>query len=177
MEEGRRRPGKQAPGQNWVGDEIARELYGIYDPATGEMRHRFGVYESEAESPETLLDATWLIGTRYHFRPMVTVEGKVADLERAAMLDIATGDPLPLPHEKIRLGQIAYVIAREKGLLAAVDVRVTRIERHLKAPENTVITLGDPILLGSDYTRDVERKADWKEKRRRKLDRGRGGRR
>ena len=80
-----------------------------------------------------------------------------------------------LSHEKIRLGQIAYVIAREKGLLAAVDVRVTRIERHLKAPENTVITLGDPILLGSDYIQEVERRADWKEKRRRKLDRGRGG--
>lgn len=167
-------PANKPLGQNWVGDEIARELYGIYDPATGEMRHRFGVYESEAESPETLIDATWLIGNRYHFRPRVTVEGRVADLERAVMLDIATGDPLPLSHEKIRLGQIAYVIAREKGLLAAVDVRVTRIERYLKAPENTVITLGDPILLGSDYTRDVERKADWKEKRRRKLDRGRG---
>lgn len=167
-------PADKPLGQDWVGDEEARELYGIYDPATGQMLHRFGKYESQAETPEELLEATWLIGARYHFRPRVTVEGAVADLERAKMIDIKTGELVRLEHEKVRLGQIVYVVARDKGLLAAVDVRVTRIERYLKEPWRTRIVFGDPIPLDSDYIAEIERMAAWRDKRRRMLDRGRG---
>lgn len=167
-------PADKPLGQDWVGNEDARKLYGIYNPATGERLHRFGRYESEAETPETLLAATWLIGTRYHFAPRVTVEGDVADLERAKIVDIKTGNLVPLDHEKIRLGQITHVIARHKGLLAAVDVKITRIERHLKRPDRTRITWGDPIPIDSDFVLDIKRKAEWRDKMRRKLDRGRG---
>lgn len=167
-------PADKPLGQDWVGDEEARELYGIYDPATGQMLHRFGKYESQAETPEGLLEATWLIGARYHFRPQVTVEGAVADLERAKMIDIKTGELVRLEHEKVRLGQIVYVVARDKGLLAAVDVRVSRIERHLKEPWKTRIVFGDPMPLDSDYIAEIERMAAWRDKRRRMLDRGRG---
>lgn len=167
-------PADKPLNQDWVGNEESRELYGIYNPLTGEMMHRFGKHESEAESPETLLAATWLIGTRYHFRPRVSIEGRVADLERAKIVDIKTGQLVRLDHEKVRLGQITYVIARDKGLLAAVDVRVSRIERHLKRPDLTRITWGDPIPMDSDYVREIERMAAWRDKRRRMLDRGRG---
>lgn len=167
-------PADKPLGQDWVGNEESREIYGIYNPITGEMMHRYGKYESEAESPETLLAATWLIGTRYHFRPRVSIEGRVADLERAKIVDIKTGQLVRLDHEKVRLGQITYVIARDKGLLAAVDVRVSRIERHLKRPDLTRITWGDPIPMDSDYVREIERMAAWRDKRRRMLDRGRG---
>ena len=168
-------PADKPLGQDWVGNETARELYGICDPATGKMLHRFGKYESQAETPEGLLQATWLIGTRYHFRPRVTVEGNVADLEQAKIIDIKTGELVQLEHEKVRLGQITYVVARDKGLLAAVDVRVTRIERYLKEPWRTRIVFGDPIPLDSDYIAEIKRMAAWRDKRRRMLDRGRGG--
>ena len=69
-----------------------------------------------------------------------------------------------LEHEKIRLGQIAYVVAKDKGLLAAVDVRVTRIERHLKEPWKTRIVFGDPIA-DSDYIAEIKRMAAWRDKR------------
>ncbi len=79
-------PADKPLGQNWVGNEESRELYGIYDPGTGERLHRFGKYESEAESPKELLDATWLIGERYHFNPSVRIEGDVADLEHVRIV-------------------------------------------------------------------------------------------
>ena len=79
-----------------------------------------------------------------------------------------------LAHEKIRIGQIVHVIARHKGLLAAVDTKITRIERYLKEPGRTQITFGNPLPLQSDYIQRIERMADWRDRRRRKLDRGRG---
>lgn len=81
---------------------------------------------------------------------------------------------LTLSHEKIRIGQVAYVIARHKGLLAAVDVKIMRIERHLKEPGRTRIAWGDPLPRDSQHIRNIERMADWRDRRRRKLDRGRG---
>lgn len=79
-----------------------------------------------------------------------------------------------LDHEKIRIGQIAHVIARHKGLLAAADVKIVRIERYLKDPGRTRIAWGSPLPLDSHHIRNIERMADWRDKRRRKLDRGRG---
>ena len=81
-------PADKPLGQDWVGNEEARKLYGIYDPATGERLHRYGKYESKAESAGELLDATWLIGERYHFRPLVNIEGDVADLERVEIVGV-----------------------------------------------------------------------------------------
>ena len=84
---------------------------------------------------------------------------------------------LTLQHEKVRLGNVCYIKAEHKGLIAAVDAKIYRIERYLKREESgqTRVLFGDPIMLGSDYVRELEGKVDWKDKRRRKLDRGRGG--
>ena len=79
-------PADKPRGQDWVGNEDSRELYGIYDPASGERLHRFGKYESEAESAGELLENTWLIGERYHFNPSVRIEGDVADLEHVKIV-------------------------------------------------------------------------------------------
>ena len=167
-------PANKPLGQDWVGNEDARLLYGIYDPATGEMRHRFRKYDSQAETPEGLLQATWLIGTRYHFRPQVNIEAPVADLEQVKIADIVSGGLVQLSHEKIRLGNVCYVLARDKGVIADLDVKILRVERHLKDPEQTRVIFGDPIILGSDYLRELEADVNYKDKRRRKLDRGRG---
>ncbi|NLA28022.1 MAG: hypothetical protein GX878_11580 [Firmicutes bacterium] len=79
-------PADKPRGQDWVGNEEARKLYGIYDPATGERLHRYGKHESEAESAGELLENTWLIGERYHFNPSVRIEGDVADLEHVKIV-------------------------------------------------------------------------------------------
>lgn len=81
-------PADKPLGQDWVGNEEARKLYGIYDPATGERLHRYGKHESEAESAGELLENTWLIGERYHFRPLVSIEGDVADLEGVKIVSV-----------------------------------------------------------------------------------------
>jgi len=164
-------------GQDWVGDEHARLQYGIYDPVSGEKLHRFGKYESQAETPEGLLWATWQQLQKYHVKPQVNVEAQVTDLEQSKVVDIETGELTQLSHEKIRLGNVCYVKAEHKGLIAAVDAKIYRLERYLKKEEagQTRLLLGDPILLGSDYIWGLEGKVDWKDKRRRKLDRGRGG--
>jgi len=170
-------PANKPLGQDWVGDEAARQQHGIYDPVSGEMLHRFGKYESQAETPEGLLWATWQQLQRYHVRPMVNVEAQVADLEQVKVVDIESGELTQLEHEKIRLGNVCYIKAEHKGLIAAVDAKIYRIERYLKREESgqTRVLFGDPIMLGSDYVRELEGKVDWKDKRRRKLDRGRGG--
>ena len=174
-------PADKPAGQNWVGCEEARLLYGIpkVNSLTGEieMLHRFGIYESQSETAGALLSATWLIGERYRFRPQVSAEAAVADLEQAKIVDIVSGALTELSHEKIRLGNVCYVKAESDGLIAAVDVKINRVERYLKKEEagQTRVLLGDPILLGSDYIAGIEGKVDWKDKRRRKLDRGRGG--
>ncbi len=156
-------PADKPLGQIWVGNEEARELYGIYNPDTEEMEHRFGLYDSgAAETAEGLLHATWLIGQRRHFAPKVNVEARVSDLSQTRLIDIKTGIPVKLNHEKIRLGNICYVVARGEGLIAAVDVRIARIERYLKEPERTVVIFGDMFFVHSDYLRQLEDEIDAK---------------
>lgn len=158
-------------GVDWVGDNDARLLYGI--PSNGTMLHRYGVYKSEAQTAETLIAATRVQVARQSV-PKVTIEADVADLETVKIVDIATGNLIQLDHEKIRLNNITQVIARSKGLLAAVEAKVSRIERYLKQPNKNRVTFGDPIALGSDYLKALEDELIWTDKVRRKLDRGRG---
>jgi len=169
-------PADKPLGQTWVGSEEARELYGIYNPDTGLMEHRHGVYDgSAATTAETLLSATWLIGTRYHFSPKTNIEASVADLSAVRIVDVTSGEVVTLDDDKLRVGNICYVIAREHGLLAQVDVRIIRIERYLKEPERTVVILGDALFAGSDYFKELEEEIDSKTRRRAQApDRGPG---
>ncbi len=162
-------------GQNWVGDEAARGLYGLYDPDTGIMEHRFGLYDKgAAQTAEGLLQATWEVGQRKHFSPKVNIEAEVADLSTVKLVDVRTGEPVKLDREKIRLGNICYVIATGEGLLAALDVRIVRIERHLKEPGKTVVIFGDKFFSSSDYFRELEMEIDAKTRAAYQADRGPG---
>jgi len=160
-------------GQRYVGDDEAREAYGIYDPATNEWRHRFGVHESEAETEEDLLLATYQVLQRKK-QPRVTVDAAVSDLEKAALVDINTGDLVQLDHMKIRLGNICHVIARHKGIFAAMEMRITEVQRNLKEPQKTQVRLGDPVPLGSDQFLGLADHMETQARQRRRLDRGRG---
>ena len=159
-------------GQDWIGDEEARMAYGIPD-STGTMMHRYGIYRSDAKTPATLLTAT-RVQVRRQSTPKVTVEADVGDLEKVKIVDIATGNLVTLDHEKIRLNNICQVIAKSKGLLAAVELKISRVEKPLKERDKTKVTFGDPIALGSDKLKALEDEMIWKDKRRRQLDRGRG---
>lgn len=165
-------PADKPYGQDWVGDEEARRLYGIPD-GQGGMLHRFGRHESEGTTPEGVLQGTWTALQR-RCRPRVTVEAKVVDLEKATIIDIETGEPVPLNHEKVRLGNIVQAIAKHKGILAALELRVTRLIRPLKRQGATEVTLGDPIPLQSQRLIEMERWQKWADRRRRQLDRGKG---
>ena len=168
-------PATKPLSQTWVGNETARELYGIYNPDTGLMEHRHGIYDSgAAESPATLLAATWLIGTRYHFAPQVNIEATIADLSKVRLVDIATGAVTSLNNDKIRVGNVCYVIAENNGLLAAVDARIIRIERYLKEPEKTRIILGDAMMFASDYFTELADSLEARDARSRPTDRGPG---
>ena len=168
-------PADKPLNQTWVGNEEAKQLYGIYNPEIEEMEHRFGLYDtSAAETAEGLLQATWLIGTRRHFSPKINIEAKVADLSQVKFIDIKTGSPVKLDHEKIRLGNICYVMAEHKGLLAAMDVRIIRVERYLKEPGNTVVIFGDVLFTVSEYIKELEDSIDARVKRAQPDDRGPG---
>ena len=169
-------PADKPATQTWVGNEAARLLYGIYNPDTGEMDHRFGIYDSgAATTSEGLLDATWLIGTRYHFAPKVNIEASVADLSKVKMVNVITGLCETFDNDKVRVGNICYVIAENHGLLAAVDVRIIRIERYLKEPTRTRVIFGDALLAGSDFLRELQDEVDSKTRRRAQApDRGPG---
>ena len=175
-------------GTTFVTNEHARMLYGRY--VGGTRQHIEGKYESSAETEQGLLWATQTQLER-RSRPSVHIEATIRDLERARIVDIkddieyyffhpaqSVEDRTPiikqLDHERIRLHDTVYVLARDKGVLAEVIAEITRIERHLKEPESTRLEIGDPLLFGSDEIREIESKVDWKDKRRRKLDRGRG---
>ena len=159
-------------GQDWVGDEEARQLYGIPD-GQGGMLHRFGVHESEGVTPLGVLQGTWT-ALRNRNRPSITIEATLADLEQVKVVDIETGEPVQLSHEKIRLGNLCHVIARHKGIKAALELRVSRLIRPLKRQEATEVTLGDLIPLQSQRLIEMERWQKWADRRRRQLDRGKG---
>ncbi len=74
-------------GQLWVGDEAARLAYGRYDPATGQYRHIFGEYESQAQSPQALLWETWRQLQKRN-EPLVNIKATVADLEQVKVVKV-----------------------------------------------------------------------------------------
>lgn len=165
-------PADKPCGQNWVGDEQARRLYGIPD-GQGGMLHRFGKHEPQGTTPEGVLQGTWTVLQRRN-RPQIHAEATVADLSEAIITDIETGEPVKLSHEKIRLGNITYVLARHKGIVADLSVRLMRLIRPLKAPEQTQVELGDPLPLQSKRLQDLEEWQRWVDRRRRQFNRGIG---
>ncbi len=152
------------PGQDWVGDDKAKELYGIYKD--GDMTHRFGkAHDTEAETAEDLLTRTWnkLMEVNH---PRVTIEAPVADLAKAKIVDIATGELVKLDHEKLEIGNVAYAIARHKGLLAAVKAKIIRAERWLKNPSETTVVFGDAIRFDADLIASLQRESQKTDTRR-----------
>ncbi len=156
-------PADKPLGQDWIGDEAARELYGKPDGAGG-RKHIFGLYESQAKTPETLIWETWHQIQKRN-RPRVTADFAIADLEQIKVVDIATGKLAALNHEKARLGDTCYMIVRRDDLRIELEARIIRIERHRKDPAQTRITMGDPAPVGTDLYQELRQKARLQEAR------------
>lgn len=160
-------------GQKWVGCDEAREKYGLYDPDTGQRLHRYGQHESEATTKGALLEATAEVLDRRK-KPRVTITADPADLAKAKVTDTVTGQPVQLDHESFKLGDLCHVIARHKGIIAALEVRIVRLRRNLNNPVEAEVVMGDPVPLDSDYIDRLDRKMAEQARQQRRLDRGRG---
>jgi len=157
-------PADKPLGQDWVEDTEATALYGKPD-GQGGRRPIFGIYDSpEAKSPLTLLQATWTQIQRRN-RPRVSIEAKLADLEGITGFD----------YEKARLGDTIFVIARRGDIAIRLEATINRITRNRKDPNQTYICLGDEIPVGSQSLQALKDMAVKQDRRRRELDRGRGG--
>lgn len=143
-------------GQRWVGDPEALEQFGRIDPATGQKRHRFGVFEDGEETdPAALLQNTWNALQSVN-TPRITYEMSVIDLETVAGLS----------HEKVRLGDTVFVIDKEFTPALRVEARIIEIRRDLTAPENTEVILGNFLPMFTDLAsrlKNVESKLGEKE--------------
>jgi len=95
-------------------------------------RHIFGVHESQADTLEGLLEGTWLVLSRRN-EPRINIQANVADLERVSGFE----------HEKIRLGDEVFLIAKNFIPEIRAIARVIRIERNINNPMQTRIELGN----------------------------------
>ncbi|QFG05779.1 minor tail protein [Bacillus phage 055SW001] len=121
-------------GQDWVGDEEARLIYGRPD-GKGGKKHIFGIWESQAETELGLLQETWL-KVRENRDPLLNIEADVVALSELSK---------EFSYERTLLGDDVYCVVENKGQNIAVRARILKIERDRKEPESTKYELGNYI--------------------------------
>lgn len=125
-------PADKPLGQEWVGDEEAREKFGRIGE-DGERRHRYGVFvDDEIEDPEELLEKTW---------EELQKKKEIETLFDTGIID--SEEVHGLDHEKVRLGDENLVVSSEFRPPLIVESRVVSLKRYLNEPERTEIKLGD----------------------------------
>ena len=127
-------------GQEYLGDEEAKKLYGLDNGNT----HRFGKIDAGQTSiPENLLIAAYNELIKVN-KPKITYELSVIELERISGYE----------HEKVRLGDQVVIIDYEFQTPLVVEARVIKITRNLLNPEKTEIVLGNFI---TDFSASVNK--------------------
>ena len=92
-------PVDKPAGQNYVTNELARDVYGLHQ--NGEIKHRFGVYTNEdIEDPVELLKATYNELQRLSV-PIVTLKANLLDLANAIEQDVWIGDSVGIVRDQI----------------------------------------------------------------------------
>lgn len=92
-------PVDKPAGQNYVSNELARDVYGLHQ--NGEIKHRFGVYTNEdIEDPVELLKATYNELQRLSV-PIVTFKANLLDLANAIEQDVWIGDSVGIVRDQI----------------------------------------------------------------------------
>ncbi|MBU8597779.1 phage tail spike protein [Shouchella clausii] len=132
-------------GQDWLGDEQARALWGRGDYE--EKRHRFGILEeSDEDNPVRLLEQTYEY-LQTVCTPLVHYSGKVVDLFRLSNFE----------HERIQLGDTAAVLDEDIYPVIQEKTRVIELKRDLLDPSNDEVVLGEFLPLFSSPNQEVER--------------------
>jgi phage minor structural protein len=92
-------PVDKPAGQNYVTNELAKDIYGLHQ--NGEIKHRFGVYTNEdIEDPVELLKATYNELQRLSV-PIVTFKANLLDLANAIEQDVWIGDSVGIVRDQI----------------------------------------------------------------------------
>ncbi|MBX0320835.1 phage tail spike protein [Shouchella clausii] len=132
-------------GQDWLGDEQARALWGRGDYEG--KRHRFGILEeSDEDNPVRLLEQTYEY-LQTVCTPLVHYSGKVVDLFRLSNFE----------HERIQLGDTAAVLDEDIYPVIQEKTRVIELKRDLLDPSNDEVVLGEFLPLFSSPNQEVER--------------------
>ena len=122
-------PANKPVGQDWVGDETAKALYGKPD-GLGGKKHIFGIHESQAVTDASLLQNTWEVLQRNN-APKVNVKASVVDLEQVSGFE----------HEKVRMGDTVRV--RVPEISQYLSTEVIKMERDRLRPEDTRLEFGN----------------------------------
>lgn len=132
-------------GQDWLGDEQARALWGRGDYEG--KRHRFGILEeSDEDNPVRLLEQTYEY-LQTVCTPLVHYSGKVIDLFRLSNFE----------HERIQLGDTAAVLDEDIYPIIQEKTRVIELKRDLLDPSNDEVVLGEFLPLFSSPNQEMER--------------------
>jgi len=151
-------PADKPTDQDYVEDTAATALYGKPD-GVGGKRPIFGVYESQAKTPETLLWETWNKLQNCN-EPRVSIVADVIDLEQISGFE----------HEKARLGDTVQVKITNQNI--AVEARILRIQRSRKDPTKTRVELGNYRPVGSTLLQELQERQRKIDARRAIHDRG-----
>ena len=136
-------PVNKPAGQEWVGDDNAKNLWGR--GSVGAKRHRFGiVYFDNISDPKELLKATYAELLNYN-KPSITYTLNAIDLETIAGAS----------HEAVRMNDSVIIIDDYFTPALECTVSVTQIISDLLNPQNTKIVLGSPVKNMSDLLRKL----------------------
>lgn len=139
-------PTDKPKGQAWVGDSVALETHGVFNHETGELMHRFGLFEdNDEEDPEKLLVKTWE-AVQTEKAPKVQYEMDIITFYGIADYE----------HEHVFLGDTG--IARDKDMkpMVLVEARIMSWKYDIGNPRDGSLVLGNILDLHPD-----ERDMDW----------------
>lgn len=135
-------------GQDWIGDDEARQLWGIPDERGG-ISHAFGQVEfSDCEDPQELLQLTrQALDNLKH--PFISYTASVISFAQAGFTN----------GEDVQTGDTVYI--QDKELNERITGRVLKVERNLLDESQTTITLGNLTGTLTDSVRKQESNLDW----------------
>lgn len=134
------RPVDKPLGQDWVGDPVALQQWGL--DYNGERIHLESTYESEVENAYTLLQETWnelqrrKIGT-------LTYEMKVKLLSKG----IGVG------HDQIRIGDTVIISDTDMKPPITLEARILEMEISFADPDESEVVLGNYKPINSNTNR------------------------
>lgn len=135
-------------GQDWIGNDEARLIWGLPD-GHGGIKHTFGKVEFDnCEDPEELLELTRK-ALEEACHPRITYAGSVVSLAQGGLLN----------GEDAKTGDTVYL--RDKELDLRLAGRVVCVERDLINEANTVLTLGNITRTLTGRQKELEDKLSW----------------